>query len=248
MIRMTAIVSSMVRSLLGAWFSNGCATPRRARRRQAARAFLAAIHTLAAVAVAAELAAAQDAPAQATTQSVPSTASSVGSFLLGAGSAFGAHEGGHLLFDTIFHAHPGVKKVSYQGIPFFAITHDAGLTDRKEYTIDTAGFWVQEATNEWLLHRYPDLRHAHEPFVKGAFAFNVLASVVYAGAAFKRTGPLERDTRGMADSLHWKEPWVGVLVLAPAILDAFRYYHPNAQWAVWGSRTAKLTGVVLVFK
>lgn len=196
----------------------------------------------------AELADAQDAASQNATQNVQSGASTTGAFLLGAGTAFAAHEGGHLLFDAIFDAHPGIKKVSFQGLPFFAITHDAGLSDRREYVIDTAGFWVQEATSEWLLHRHPDLRHENEPYLKGAFAFNVLASVAYAGAAFARTGPAERDTRGMADALHWKEPAVGLLVLLPAVFDAVRYYHPGAAWAVWGSRTSKLAGVVLVFK
>jgi hypothetical protein len=70
----------------------------------------------------------------------------------------------------------------------------------------------------------------------------------YAGAAFARTGPLERDTRGMADALGWKEPWVGFLILVPAILDAVRYYHPEARWAAWGSRAAKIGGVVLILK
>ena len=160
----------------------------------------------------------------------------------------GAHEGGHLLFDGIFDAHPGVQKVTFHGVPFFAITHDPGSSDRKEFTIDSAGFWVQEGTNEWLLHAHPGLRRERQPYLKGVFAFNVLASAAYAGAAFARTGPIQRDTRGMADARHWKEPYVGLLILAPAILDAIRYYQPNAAWAAWGSRAAKATGVLLVLK
>jgi len=212
------------------------------------RVFVAATQVVAAIVCNAEVVRAQDEPSQPATQSVQSTASTVGGFLLGGAAAFGAHEGGHLLFDAIFQAHPGVKKVSFDGIPFFAVTHDFGLSDRQEFVIDSAGFWVQEGTNEWLLHKHPDLRHEHKPFLKGAFAFNVLASVAYAGAAFARTGPAERDTRGMADALHWKEPYVGLLILAPAILDAVRYYKPDAKWAAWGSRGAKITGVLLVFK
>ena len=203
---------------------------------------------VAAIGATAGLARAQDAAPPPVTQNSPSTAASAGLFLLGGATAFGAHEGGHLLFDAIFDSHPRLKKVSFSGIPFFAITHDSGLSDRKEFVIDSAGFWVQEGTNEWLLHKHPDLRHEHQPYLKGAFAFNVLASVAYAGAAFARTGPDERDTRGMADALHWKEPYVGLLILAPAILDAVRYYQPNAKWATWGSRGAKITGVLLVFK
>jgi hypothetical protein len=227
--------------------SNGCATAGHPRARRTAQAFVTGIQVIAVIAGTAEVARAQDADASAT-QNVPSAVSSSALFVLGAGTAFAAHEGGHLLFDTIFDAHPGVKKVSFDHIPFFAITHDGGLSDRQEYVIDTAGFWVQEGTNEWLLHRHPNLRHEHEPYIKGAFAFNVLASVVYAGAAFLRIGPPERDTRGMAEALHWKEPFVGLLILTPAVLDAIRFYNPSAKWAAWGSRGAKITGVILVLK
>lgn len=207
-----------------------------------------AIQAVAAIVATAGLVRAQDAPPPSVTQNGSSTAASTGLFLLGGATAFGAHEGGHLLFDAIFDSHPRLKKVSFSGIPFFAITHDSGLSDRQEFVIDSAGFWVQEGTNEWLLRKHPDLRYQHQPYLKGVFAFNVLASVAYAGAAFARTGPAERDTRGMAEALHWKEPYVGLLILAPAILDAVRYYQPHAKWAAWGSRGAKITGVLLVLK
>ena len=167
-------------------------------------------------------------------------------FLGGGALALAAHEGGHLLFNGIFAGNPGLKKVSFHGIPFFAITHDPGLPPRKEFIIDSAGFWVQEATNEVILSRRPNLRRERAPVLKGVVAFNVLASVAYAGAAFARTGPPERDTRGMAAALRWKEPYVGLLIVMPAILDAVRYFDPDARWAVWLSRVAKIGGVVLV--
>jgi hypothetical protein len=84
--------------------------------------------------------------------------------------------------------------------------------------------------------------------VKGLFAFNVLASVAYSTAAFLETGPEERDTRGMAESLRWKEPEIGALLLAPAVLDAIRYYRPGAKWAVWLSRGVKIGMVLLVIR
>jgi hypothetical protein len=174
------------------------------------------------------------------------TASDFGKFLAGAALGLGAHESGHLLFDGIFDANPGIKKVSFHGLPFFAITHDTGLSPRQEFVIDSAGFWVQEATNELILSRRPNLRREHAPLLKGIFVFNVGASIAYAGAAFARTGPVERDTRGMADALRWKEPYVGLLILLPAVLDAIRFYHPDQKWAAWGSRAAKIGGVVLI--
>jgi hypothetical protein len=207
------------------------------------------LHTFAAILLTAELASGQEParqPDPAPTTVEHRTASAFGTFLGGAAVGLAAHESGHLLFDGIFDANPGIKKVSFHGIPFFAITHDSGLSPREEFVIDSAGFWVQEATNELILSRRPNLRHEHAPFLKGLFVFNVGASIAYAGAAFARTGPPERDTRGMADALRWKEPYVGLLILIPAVLDAIRFYHPDQKWAAWGSRAAKIGGVVLI--
>ena len=208
------------------------------------------LHTVTAILATAGLAAAQDPATQVATPAATSEhrVASALKFLGGGALALAGHESGHLLFNGIFDAHPGIKKVSFHGIPFFAITHDAGLSPRREFIIASAGFWMQEATNELILSRRPNLRRERAPLLKGVVAFNVLASVSYAGAAFARTGPIERDTRGMADALRWKEPYVGLLILLPAILDAVRYYHPEARWAAWGSRGVKLASVVLILR
>ena len=173
---------------------------------------------------------------------------SIPTFLAGAAIGFGAHEAGHLLFDSIFTTNPSVRGVSFHGIPFFAITHDNTLPPRQEFVIDSAGFWVQQFGNEIILTRDPNVRRNGSSLVKGLVAFNVLASVAYSITAFARTGPVERDTRGMADALRWKEPWIGALILAPAVLDAVRYYRPNAKWAAWGSRGVKVGMVLLVIR
>jgi hypothetical protein len=159
-----------------------------------------------------------------------------------------AHESGHLLFDVIFDADPGFRRVEYHGIPFFAITHRSGLPPRQEYTISAAGFWVQQATNEWLLTSRPRLRSEQAPFAKGLFAFNIGASAMYSVAAFARTGPPERDTRGMAESARIDERWIGAVVLAPAAFDTWRYFDPESRWAVWLSRAAKVGSVLLVLR
>jgi hypothetical protein len=218
------------------------------------RRLIVLVQGFAAILAMAELAAAQEPVRQVDPSSTTSehrTASALGrfgKFLGGAAAGLGAHESGHLLFDGIFDAHPRVKKVSFHGIPFFAITHDPGLSPRREFVIDSAGFWVQEATNELLLSRRPNLRRERAPFAKGVFAFNVGTSIAYAGAAFARTGPFERDTRGMAEALRWKEPYIGVLILIPAVLDLVRFYHPEQRWAAWGSRAAKIGGVALIVR
>jgi hypothetical protein len=159
-----------------------------------------------------------------------------------------AHEAGHLFFDVVFDADPGVKRVEFNGIPFFAITHRSDLSPREEFAISSAGFWVQNATNEWLLTKRPHLRREQAPFTKGVFAFNVGASVMYSVAAFARIGPPERDTRGMAVSARIDEPWIGAIVLAPAIFDTWRYVNPDSRWAIWLSRAAKAGSVLLVLR
>jgi hypothetical protein len=196
--------------------------------------------------LAARPAAAQDeqAPAQADREG-HRTAAFV-EFLGGAATGLAAHEAGHLVFDVVFDADPGIKRVSFGGVPFFAITHTGGLPAAEEFTISSAGFWVQHATSEWILTSRPDLRTRRSPFLKGWLAWNVLASGAYSVAAFARIGPPERDTRGMAASLSIPEPWVGGMILAPAALDAWRYFHPRSRWARWTSRIVKAGLVVIV--
>jgi hypothetical protein len=166
-------------------------------------------------------------------------------FLGGAVVGLVTHEGGHLLFDVTFDASPGVTGVTFGPLPFFAITHDA-VPRPQEYAISAAGFWVQHAASEWLLASRPHLRSERAPIRKGWLAWNVLASTAYSVAAFGRVGPAQRDTRGMATSLGIAEPWVGALVLAPAALDAWRYFDPEARWPRWLSRALKLGLAVIV--
>jgi hypothetical protein len=185
----------------------------------------------------------------ASPQSEPnSSAISTLKFLAGAGVAFGMHECGHLALDIAFDANPHLKKVEFGSIPFFAVAHDSGLSPRREFAVSSAGFWVQHATDEWLLTTRPHLRDEHAPFAKGMLAFNVLTSVGYSMAAFARVGPFERDTRGMADSIRVDEPVIGALILSPAVLDAYRYYRPRSTWAKWMSRAVKAGGALLILK
>ena len=169
-------------------------------------------------------------------------------FVAGAFTGLVAHEAGHVLSSVMFNADPGIERVEFHGIPFFAITHGRDLTPRRGFVISSAGFWVQHATNEWMLTRTPRLRGERAPFRKGLFAFNVLTSVAYAGTAVARTGPDERDTRGMSVSARINERWIGGFVLLPAALDIWRYFDPDAVLPVWLSRAAKVGLVLLVFR
>ncbi len=172
----------------------------------------------------------------------------VARFLLGGAAGLGLHEGSHLLADASFGVKPTLKAVRFGPFPFFAITHPAGLPPRQEFTISSAGFWMQHLSSEVVLTRHPDLRAERAPALKGVLAFNVLASVAYGSAAFAHAGPAERDTRGMAVSLGVTEPWMGALVLTPACLDAWRYFHPDSRWAKWLSRGVKVGAVALVLR
>ena len=158
------------------------------------------------------------------------------------------HEGGHLVFDGIFDASPRIEGIRFGPVPFFAITHRGGLSPRREFTISSAGFWIQDLSSEWLLTRRPSLRAERAPLAKGVLAFNLLNSAGYACVAFARAGPFERDTRGMAQSIGVDERAIGAMVLVPAVLDAIRYFKPEARWATWLSRAAKVGSVVLVAK
>jgi hypothetical protein len=167
-------------------------------------------------------------------------------FLGGAATAFVAHELSHVAADVAFGAQVSFKRVEFHGIPFFAVEHRATVSRRQEYVISSAGFWSQHASSEWLLTRHPSLRTEHAPFAKGVLAFNVLTSTGYALAAFAETGPAERDTRSIAVGARLREPTVGVLILAPAALDVWRYYHPGQPAAVWVSRGIKIGLLALV--
>jgi hypothetical protein len=171
-----------------------------------------------------------------------------GKIVAGAALAFGLHELGHVAAAWGFDADPGLKGIKFGGVPFFAITHRNGLSPRREYVVSSAGFWSQHLVSEKILTQHPRLRLESRSIEKGMLAFHVVTSFAYAGAALARTGPAERDTRGMAQALRVDERWVGLLVFAPAALDVYRYFRPEARWAAWGSRGVKIGMASLAIK
>lgn len=169
-------------------------------------------------------------------------------FLVGGLTGLTVHESGHVATGAIFGAHPGTKPINYAGIPFFAVTHTP-VSRKTEFVISSAGLWMQHAGSEWILTKRPNIRRESAPFLKGILVFNTATSVVYATAAFGKLGPPERDTLGMATSLGqrgWREPMVGVFILAPAALDVYRYFRPDQEWAAWASRGTKAVFMALV--
>lgn len=207
-----------------------------------------ALWTLVAVPLAAQdVVPRESAPADVPAPSDDSRLEDAARFLVGAALGLAAHEAGHVISGAIFGADPGVKPISYGRVPFFAITHDT-VSPAREYTIAASGFFVQHATSEWVLSRRPGLRGEHAPYAKGMLAFNVLTSTVYATAAFGRLGPPERDTLAMAEALDVGEPLVGAMILAPAVVDTWRYFKPESKWAPWVSRALKVGAVLVVVR
>ena len=168
-------------------------------------------------------------------------------FVGGAALGLVIHESAHIVANLGSNVSPGVKRVTFGPIPFFAITHEA-VSPGREFVISSAGFWAQHGVNELVLSQRPALRGEGAPLLKGILAFNLLTSAAYSVAAFAQIGPPERDTRGMAVSADVPEPLVGVFVLAPAALDAMRFYGVRNRWTVWGSRAAKIGGALLVVR
>jgi hypothetical protein len=171
-----------------------------------------------------------------------------GKVLLGGAAGLVLHESGHLVADWAFEEKVVIRKVDFKGIPFFALSHAHDLSPRREFAVSSAGFWSQYLYSEQILTHHPNLKNEQSPFRKGVLTFHVATSLAYAGAAFSRTGPVERDTRGMAESLKISERWIGVLVLAPALLDTYRYFRPGTRWAAWASRGVKMGSVAIILK
>ncbi|MCK4324204.1 MAG: hypothetical protein KAW89_06705 [Armatimonadetes bacterium] len=169
-------------------------------------------------------------------------------FFKGAFTGFLGHECGHLIANTALNTNFHLKSVKFAVIPFFTIEPGRELSPREHYITASAGFNAQHIINEWILVRHPNLREEDNPFLKGLGTFNFWLSAGYAATAFAGYGPDERDTKGMADSLGWSEESIGVLILAPALLDAYRYKHPKAKWAKHASRITKLLIIGLVLE
>ena len=163
-----------------------------------------------------------------------------GRYFTGALVGFLGHETGHVLANYALDTHPYLKHVEFGFIPFFTIQPGKRLTHREHYITASAGFNAQFAISEWLLTEHPDLKDEDEAFLKGLFGFNFWLGVGYTATGLAGYGPQERDTKGMADALGWSESSVAALVLAPTLLDGYRYKHPGSKWARDASRLTKL--------
>jgi hypothetical protein len=169
-------------------------------------------------------------------------------FFAGAFVGFLGHETGHLITNTAMDTHPYLKPIQNGPIPFFTIEPGRPLNRHEHYITSSAGFNATNIIDEWLLVSHPRLSQENQPFLKGMASFNFWVNVGYAATAFAQTGPDERDTKGMADSLGCSEWAIGAMILVPTGLDTYRYKHPDAKWAATLSRIAKLYMIFLAVK
>ena len=133
----------------------------------------------------------------------------MGGFLGGLAVGLAAHESGHLLFDVIFDADPASGASSTTASRSSPLRTSRDCRRRQEFVISSAGFWVQHATNEWLLTRRPNLRSEGSAFTKGVFAFNVRRVGDYAGGGVRedRTAGARHARDGA--SARVDERWIG---------------------------------------
>ena len=164
----------------------------------------------------------------------------------GAAAGFVTHETGHLITDYTLDTHPTFVAVKSGPFPFFAIQPNR-LTPQKRYATAMAGFATQGLYSEIILGVDPWIREHPRPFLKGMLLFHVARSVGYAVTAFAGTGPPQSDVNAMALGSGWPSWAIGLMVLAPAVLDVYRYFVPDSGWAPQLSIASKLTIVGVTF-
>jgi hypothetical protein len=163
-------------------------------------------------------------------------------FALGAASGFVAHELGHLFTDFILGKSVDFVPVKLGPFPFFAIQPCCNLTPQEQYVVASAGFMVQYVNSELILWVSPRIRSQRHAYLKGVLALDIGLSIGYAVSAFLPQGiaPQQSDTATMARGLGIPQWQVGLMVLAPAIVDTYRYLVPDSKWAPWVGVQSKL--------
>jgi len=145
-----------------------------------------------------------------------------------------------LLPDILYDFHPvqtsnGMAFVDNNGAP---VSHG-----RRDHSfIVYSGIMYQNATNEYLLTKHPDLINKDEPFLKGLFFMNVFLPSFYTVWGYQNENS---DLKLLRESLDYEKWKVNAMVLAPSALDVYRYYHPEKKKLRAYSRIAKLIPVII---
>ena len=163
-------------------------------------------------------------------------------FLLGAGAGFVAHEMGHMFTDVILGKRVTFEEVHLGPFPFFAIVPCCNISNQQLYAIASAGFMVQYVNSELILWISPRIRSQRHAFLKGVLALDIGLSLGYAITGFlpAKDVPPTSDVGSMSRALGVPAWQVGLMILAPAIVDTYRYLVPSSVWAPWVGVQTKL--------
>jgi hypothetical protein len=170
-----------------------------------------------------------------------------GWLLLGAAAGFVGHELGHVAADLMAGKSIDLVETHLGAVPFFAIQPCCHLTRAEEYAVASAGFLVQDVASELILWTAPRLRSQRHAFLKGVLILHVALSLGYAITGLLGVGPPQSDVNTMARGLDAPSWQVGLMILAPAVVDVYRYLVPGSAWAPWVSVQAKLFTLGVTF-
>jgi hypothetical protein len=189
-----------------------------------------------------------------------------GMLAAGFATAFVAHETGHLVANFALGNRPAIEGTRVWGfVPFVLIDPQltCGSTEcvkpngdhfgpgrRGKYFIASAGFHVQQLTDELILSLTPDLRQREAPFRKGMLLFNIGLSAAYVLADWVDLEDPHGDLGTMERMSRRNSALMGLAILLPAALDAYRYFFPSqARWSAWAARASKagMTGLTFSF-
>ena len=164
-------------------------------------------------------------------------------FLAGGAAGLAMHEAGHRRSPApSFGAHPRVAPARRRARAVLRRSRTTTSRGGREFVISSVRVLdAARRVSEWILTARPEsVATSIAPFLKGVLAFNVGTSVVYSVAAFARSGPPERDTRGMAVSLgHDGDARAGRSARSCSRLrcsTATGICKPESTWAKWTSR------------
>lgn len=194
----------------------------------------------------------------------PSRARTFGLGALGFVTGFLSHEAGHLAANLALGNVPRLEGFLVWGfVPFFSIapgircegeacvTRDGSrfaAGRRGKYFIVSAGFHVQHLTDELLLSLDPELRFRDSPLQKGLLLFNVFLSTMYVVGEWTGLSDPHGDLGGMRQMSGYDGRLLSLSLLAPAVLDAYRFFYPgSAGWSAWAARGAKAAFLGLNF-
>lgn len=194
---------------------------------------------------------------------VPKSWGSVAWFLGGAAAAFVGHESCHVAMNLSLGVVPEIRPVTYLGfVPFFSISptvtcgangcvKDSGAPFGPGkgglYAIVAAGMQCQQISNEIILSTDPQLVRHEAPFRKGMLAFNVLLSLGYAVSNWAGVEPRSGDVSSLDRLVRAPQGLIALSVFAPAVLDALRFFFPDAPGLPFVSWVAKGALVGFVF-